>query len=222
MGALPFSEFEKQLAALKQFNNTSQPFQRAIDALLNSTSVGVAAQVINIAAPTSSVTNGIAAAVVKQLFFFGAGSKREQEGVHPILLQVANRAIEIVTVDMVFYDGVRTYKEQAANLAAGTTRTMNSKHLIQKDGYSHAMDLVPYINGRPTWDWDGCYRIALAVDQAATELGVAHRIRWGGAWDRTLADFGGSAEAYKAEVQAYQKRHAGKDFIDGPHFELVS
>lgn len=156
-----------------------------------------------------------------QLYRFGTGSKNEMKGVHPILVAVANRAIQITQQDMVFYDGVRTLKEQAANLRNGTTRTMNSKHLPQKDGYGHAMDLVPYINGSPKWDWDGCYKIACAVDAAATEQGVAHLIRWGGAWDRTLADFGGDPEAYRKEVELYRNRHAGKDFIDGPHFELV-
>lgn len=156
-----------------------------------------------------------------QLYKFGMGSLKEQEGVHPILLAVANRAIQITTQDMVFYDGVRTLKEQTANVKKGVSKTMNSKHLPQKDGYSHAMDLVPYINGKPTWDWEGCYRIALAVDQAATEQEVAHLITWGGAWDRRLSDFGGDVTAYKREVEAYAARHPGKDFIDGPHFELT-
>lgn len=156
-----------------------------------------------------------------QLYKFGTGSLNEQKGVHPILLAVANRAIQITTQDMVFYDGVRTLKEQTANVKKGVSKTMNSKHLPQKDGYSHAMDLVPYINGKPTWDWEGCYRIALAVDQAATEQEVAHLITWGGAWDRRLSDFGGDVTAYKREVEAYAARHPGKDFLDGPHFELT-
>ena len=156
-----------------------------------------------------------------QLYRFGMGSIKEQAGVHPILLAVANRAIQITTQDMVFYDGVRTLKEQTANVKKGVSKTMLSKHLPQKDGYSHAMDLVPYINGKPTWDWEGCYRIALAVDQAATEQEVAHLITWGGAWDRRLSDFGGDVTAYKREVEAYAARHPGKDFLDGPHFELT-
>jgi len=58
------------------------------------------------------------------------------------------------------------------------------------------------------------------MDQAATELGIAHLITWGGAWDRKLSDFGGNERAYQAEVEAYKIRHPGKDFIDGPHFEI--
>src|SRR3546814_9290907 len=59
------------------------------------------------------------------------------------------------------------------------------------------------------------------MDQAATELGLASKIRWGGAWDRVLSDFGGSIDSYREECEAYAKRHPGKDFLDGPHFEWV-
>jgi peptidoglycan L-alanyl-D-glutamate endopeptidase CwlK len=154
-------------------------------------------------------------------FRFGAASLAEQKGVHPILLKVANRAIEITTQDFIFFDGVRSYKEQQANIAKGVSKTLDSKHLPQADGFGHAMDLVPYIDGRAQWDWDGCYRVAMAVDQAATEQGVARLIRWGGAWDRTLDKFGGDQVAYAVEVQKYKSRHPGPDFLDGPHFELV-
>lgn len=154
-------------------------------------------------------------------FKFGAGSEKEMKGVHPLLLQVAKLALDLSTQDFIFYDGLRTLKEQVALKAKGMTKTLQSKHLPQSDGLGHAMDLVPYIGGGPKWDWEGCYRVAMAVDEAATKLNCAHQIRWGGAWDRTLADFGGNEDAYSAQVQEYQKRHEGKDFIDGPHYELV-
>lgn len=155
-------------------------------------------------------------------FKFSGSSLREMEGVHPVLISVAKRALELSTQDFVFYDGVRTHKEQQANVAKGVSKTLASKHLPQSDGFGWAMDLVPWINGRLQWDWEGCYRIAMAVDLAATEQGVASRIRWGGAWDRSLADFGSdeSWKAYKAETEAYVKR-SGKSFLDGPHFELI-
>src|SRR3546814_9111613 len=90
---------------------------------------------------------------------------------------------------------------------------MKSKHL---DGL--AVDLVPWV-GKPVWEWDRIYPIAFAMDQAATALGLASKIRWGGAWDRVLSDFGGSIDSYRDECEAYAKRHPGKDFLDGPHFE---
>lgn len=131
-------------------------------------------------------------------------------------------AITITTQDFTVFEVARTEGRQLALVSRGQSRTMQSKHLKQSDGTSHACDLVPWIGGKAVWDWGGCAQIAYAMDQAATQLGIANRIRWGGAWDRVLSDFGGTAAAYMAEVEAYKTRHSGKDFIDGPHFEWVA
>lgn len=149
----------------------------------------------------------------------GVSSNQQLEGVHPQLVAVVRLAITLTMQDFTVYDGIRTLKEQREYLRRGTTKTLQSMHLPQSDGYGHAVDLVPWINGKPTWDWDGCYKIAFAMDQAATQLGCAHNIVWGGAWDRRLADFGGDFQAYATEVRKYRDRHPGGDFIDGPHFE---
>lgn len=149
-------------------------------------------------------------------FKFGASSERELVGVNADLVRVTRLALQYCTQDFTVYDGIRTLKEQQQHVKNGTSKTMQSKHL-----QGLAVDLVPWINGAPKWDWDGCYKIACAVDKAATELGLAHRITWGGAWDRRLSDFGGDVSAYAKEVQLYQARHPGPDFIDGPHFEIL-
>ena len=149
-------------------------------------------------------------------FKFGGSSEKELVGVNADLVRVTRLALRYSLQDFTVYDGIRTIKEQQAHVKNGTSKTMQSKHL---DGL--AVDLVPWINGAPVWDWDGCYKIACAMDKAATELGLAHRITWGGAWDRKLSDFGGDAKAYADEVVAYRNRHPGPDFIDGPHFEIL-
>ena len=159
---------------------------------------------------------GTEKAFVGSGFKFGKASLKELEGVKVELVLVVRRALEISTQDFCVFDGIRTVKEQQQHVKNGTSQTMQSKHL---QGF--AVDLVPWIGGKPSWDWEAIYHIAYAVDQAATEQGVANKIRWGGAWDRRLSDFGGDPKLYYAECQAYQKRHAGKDFIDGPHFEWV-
>jgi peptidoglycan L-alanyl-D-glutamate endopeptidase CwlK len=151
----------------------------------------------------------------KSGFKFSAASEKELQGVDKRLVACARRALELSTQDFTVFDGLRTLKEQQQHVANGTSKTMQSKHL---DGL--AVDLVPYINGKPTWDWTGCYKIALAMDQAATELGLAHLITWGGAWDRKLSDFGSDGwDAYKSETEKYVSR-TGKTFLDGPHFEI--
>lgn len=153
-------------------------------------------------------------------FKFGKASLKELEGVKTELVLLSRRALELSTQDFCVYDGLRTVKEQEAYVAKGTSQTMNSKHLK-----GLAVDLVPWINGKPTWDWDAIYPIACAVDAAAREMGIENKIRWGGAWDRLLSDFHGDPAAYKRVVEEYgaRQRALGKSkvFIDGPHFEWV-
>lgn len=153
-------------------------------------------------------------------FVFGKASKKELEGVKTELVLLAYRALELSTQDFCVYDGLRTVKEQEQHVKNGTSQTMNSKHLK-----GLAIDLVPWVKGKPVWDWDAIYPVAAAVDAAAREMGIEHKIRWGGAWDRTLADFHGDPLAYKRVVEEYgqRRRLAGesKVFIDGPHFEWV-
>jgi len=150
-------------------------------------------------------------------FVWGKSSLNELKGVDKRLVECATLALTKYSLqDYRCYDGLRTPAEQAKHVKAGNSRTMQSKHL---DGL--AVDLVPVIGGILKWDWNGCYKIAYAMDQAATELGIAHLITWGGAWDRKLSDFGGNERAYQAEVEAYKIRHSGSDFIDGPHFEIL-
>lgn len=150
-------------------------------------------------------------------FKFGKASLKELEGVKVELVRLAHRALELSTQDFCVYDGLRTTKEQQALVAKGASQTMQSKHLK-----GLAIDLVPWINGKPVWEWEPIYDIVMAVDAAAREMGIEHKIRWGGAWDRTLADFHGDANEYLKVVEGYvqrRKREGKSAFIDGPHFE---
>lgn len=171
------------------------------------------------------------------MFNFGTASLSRMATCHPIIQEVNLLAIQYSAVDFGVPDlcGARTVAQQADCVRRGVSRTMQSYHLIrhveaffnvqankgyQAGLYALAVDNVPYIGGKFVWDWEGCYQVICAVDRAATELHVAHLLTWGGAWDRRLSDFGGDVTAYRSECVAYQARHPGKDFIDGPHLEL--
>lgn len=131
-------------------------------------------------------------------------------------------AIELCTIDFTVLQTTRSLGEQQTAVNTGHSRTMHSKHLLQDDGFSHAVDLGAWIKGAVSWNED-CYAdIAWAMDQAATNQGIAQHVRWGAAWDRVLSDFGGTHQAYLDEARAYAKRHAGSDLIDMPHFEWVA
>lgn len=155
----------------------------------------------------------------KPMFALGSGSIAHLIGVIPSLEAVVKLAITLSTQDFTVYEGLRSLEQQRINIRKGVSQTLDSKHLRQADGFGHAVDLVPWIDGHPVWDWDGCYKIAMAMDAAATTLCCAQHIRWGGAWSMTLADIDGDESAYKKATERYQLVHPGKDFLDGPHFE---
>ncbi|WP_319413852.1 M15 family metallopeptidase [uncultured Cohaesibacter sp.] len=94
-------------------------------------------------------------------------------------------------MDFTVLEGVRTYARQKRLVAAGASKTMNSRHLVTGDGYGHAVDIAPYVHGAVSWDWPLYYRLAPAVKRAAEELSVP--IEWGGDW---------------------------RSFKDGPHWQL--
>lgn len=101
-------------------------------------------------------------------------SRDNLQGVHPDLVRVVERAIEITEVDFVVIEGLRTPARQAELVKAGASQTQNSRHLT-----GHAVDLAAWV-GTVRWDWPLYPRIAAAVKQAAKELGVP--IEWGGDW----------------------------------------
>lgn len=125
-------------------------------------------------------------------FALSKRSRARLAGVHPDLVRVVLRAIEITTCDFGVLEGVRSEARQRALYAQGRTRpgpkvtwTLRSNHFIQpRTGYGHAVDLVPYVDGAMEWDNSGKLglwpRIAEAMKSAADELGVA--ITWGGDW----------------------------------------
>ena len=152
-------------------------------------------------------------------FKLGARSKRELKGVHPDLVMVVETAITLSAVDFSVHDGLRTVAEQKQLVERGASRTMRSKHLKQADGFGHAVDLVPYINGKLRWEWDPIYDIAEAVHRSATDYGV--KLRWGGVWDRSFTRLDGQMIEWEVEQYADRRRANGRRvFLDGPHFEL--
>jgi len=154
-------------------------------------------------------------------YTLGAKSIAELRGVHPDLVKVVNRTIQLTEQDFSVHDGLRTIEEQREYVRRGVSKTMNSMHMNQPDGWGHAFDLVPWINGQLRWEWKPIFVIASAVHKATTELGVT--LTWGGVWDRTFNTLGPSAKDMETAVNAYvaRRRGAGKTaFIDGPHWQL--
>lgn len=113
-------------------------------------------------------------------FTLSARSRGRLAGVHPALVGVVQRAIQITDIDFMVTEGLRTPQRQAQLVAAGASRTLNSRHLT-----GHAVDVAAIVDGGVRWDWPLYPRIARAMKRAAAERGVA--IIWGGDW-KSLRD----------------------------------
>lgn len=166
-------------------------------------------------------------------YVLGPASRKEMTGVHPSLAAIVEEAIKLTTQDFTVHDGLRTVEEQRDYVRRGVSKTMNSKHMKQADGFGHAVDLVPYINGKLRWEWKPIFHIVAAVRKAldivnANRAAVgkpAVKIIWGGVWDRDFASLPADAAGIEVAVNSYvaRRRALGKTaFIDGPHFELAA
>lgn len=139
-------------------------------------------------------------------YVLGKASTANLVGVHPELVAIVKRALELSTVDFKVDCGVRTPERQAELYAQGRTKpgqivtwTLTSKHFINKSTrYGHAVDLVPLPvdwTNLPAFD-----AVAKAMFQAAKERNI--ELRWGADWD-----------------QDGNPRERGE--TDSPHFEIV-
>lgn len=108
-------------------------------------------------------------------FRFSSRSLRNLEGVHPDLVAVAHRALELTEIDFLVTEGLRTREKQIELVRAGASRTTRSRHLT-----GHAIDIAAWVAGEVRWDWPLYAEISRAFKQAAAELKVP--IVWGGDW----------------------------------------
>lgn len=109
------------------------------------------------------------------MYKLGARSKARLKGVHPDLVKVVERAIEISTVDFTVIEGLRDPARQKILKESGASQTLNSRHIT-----GHAVDLGAFVDGQVDWSWPLYHQISKAMKTAAEELKVP--IVWGGDW----------------------------------------
>lgn len=135
-------------------------------------------------------------------FALGTRSKERLKGVHPDLVRVVERAIQLTEIDFTVTEGLRTAARQQQLVAAGASKTMRSRHLT-----GHAVDLAALVGGEVRWDWTLYCKIAEAIRSASNDLKIP--IRWGGTW-KLLSTISGPITP----------KILSRSFPDGPHFEL--
>jgi peptidoglycan L-alanyl-D-glutamate endopeptidase CwlK len=128
----------------------------------------------------------------------GKRSLTNLEGVHPDLVRVMKTAIEDSPIDFTITSGVRSTEDQQALYAQGRTKpgvivtntdgvNKKSNHQAKADGYGHAVDLYPCLDGKV--EVNAVKELAVIASHildTAKQLGVS--VEWGGNW-KTLKDY---------------------------------
>ena len=141
------------------------------------------------------------------MFKLGNRSLQRLEGVHPDLVKVVEKAIELTSIDFTVLEGVRDIERQRELVRTGASQTLDSRHLT-----GHAVDIAPWVGGKVSWHWPHYFPMADSMLRACRELDIP--LRWGGNWRvHDLRKWYGSSELLNSK---YKGR-----FPDGPHFELT-
>lgn len=114
-------------------------------------------------------------------FSLSQRSKDRMAGVDDRLIEIAEMAIEITTVDFGIpgSGGKRTAEEQRKLYMDGKSKCDG----VKKKSYhqtGRALDFFAYVDGKASWDEAHLTSVAVAFLQAAIRLG--YQIEWGGLW----------------------------------------
>ena len=101
------------------------------------------------------------------MFKLGKRSIERLQGVHPDLVRVVERAIDLTSVDFTVLEGLRSPERQQTLVASGASQTLNSRHIT-----GHAVDLGAWVDNQVDWSWPLYHQIANAMKAAANELGI--------------------------------------------------
>lgn len=123
-------------------------------------------------------------------FSFGEESLKNLEGVHPDLITLATRALEISAIDFGVHSGVRTTLQQETLIRQGLSKTQDSRHVPMPvmaggNALGHAIDVHPVqksMGGTTYYVFDGPAfdRMDEAFQKASLELSIPYG--WGGRW----------------------------------------
>jgi|3_EtaG_2_1085321.scaffolds.fasta_scaffold27530_2 peptidoglycan L-alanyl-D-glutamate endopeptidase CwlK len=127
------------------------------------------------------------------MYKFSRNSLKNLEGIHPNLVNVCVHALSMQKIDFgVIKNSFRTVEQQKENMRKGLSKTMDSLHLPQSDGYSHAVDLFWYKDGIDVFKLErspnisskqidhGWNTLTFCMYQAAIKYKIP--LGWGGFW----------------------------------------
>lgn len=126
---------------------------------------------------------------------FSQRSLNALNGVHPNLVKALKEAIKDTPIDFTIIEGVRTKARQQQLYAQGRDGNKGnivtyadgvirkSNHQPKSDGYGHAIDFCPYVNGKLDWNNHANFKV-IADHIVATGKKLGVKITAGYYWQR--------------------------------------
>lgn len=122
------------------------------------------------------------------MYKFGEKSLDNLVGVHPDLIDIIHDVMSLQVMDFSIIEGLRSFEQQELYVQQGRSKTMNSKHLKQATGYSHAVDLYPYPVDMKLVNRGDMREVSRFGVLAGLMLSCAKqrniKLTWGADWDR--------------------------------------
>lgn len=83
--------------------------------------------------------------------------------------------------DWTVFETKRTLEKQKEYVAKGVSKTLNSRHIPDSNGIVRAMDIVPYVDGKNTWEEKYFHELIKLFKEAAERL-YPNQIEFGYDW----------------------------------------
>lgn len=118
------------------------------------------------------------------IYHLGNTSKENLYTCTDNIQRVIRKAISLGLMDFSVVEGVRFKAEQNRLFLIKKSKVKwpNSKHNIIKEGEkSKAVDAVPYVNGKSSYNYNHCCHLAGIILSVGLSMGI--KLRWGGNWD---------------------------------------
>ena len=121
----------------------------------------------------------------KKTFKFSKRSRENMKGVNPILVKLAENALSRTEYDfgVIENGGFRTQEMQSELFRKGFSQ-LDGFDRISAHQTGNALDLIPYVSGKFTWENKKAFEaINKAVNEAWEEMNVRGvQLIWGGNW----------------------------------------
>lgn len=123
---------------------------------------------------------------------YGKQSEENIFGVHPDLVFVYRKYIIDAEVDISIICGLRDDLTQKEYYRTGKSQTLKSKHLKQRDGYSHAVDSYPWYKGKTDHSEELYRKVQSRLHSIANKYGIF--ITHGGLWSSFSEEINGRVQ----------------------------